>query len=94
MDETGNVANNVETEMLVQCGAHVVSYVIVRGSVPVYWTQPGYKYRPPPIIESSKFWSTLGSVYTQCESDNVVLPIVAQMMKTLRKLFKSISTCN
>ena len=24
---------------------------MVRGSVPVFWTQPGYKYRPPPIIE-------------------------------------------
>lgn len=23
----------------------------VRGSVPVYWSQPGYKYRPPPRID-------------------------------------------
>ena len=45
------MANCVETEMLIQCGIHVVSYVLVRGSVPIYWTQPGYKYRPPPIIE-------------------------------------------
>ena len=37
--------------MLVQCGIHVVSYIVIRGSVPVYWTQPGYKYRPLPIIE-------------------------------------------
>ena len=51
VDAEGHVANYVETEMLVQCGIHVVSYVIVRGSVPVYWTQPGYKYRPLPIIE-------------------------------------------
>ena len=53
VDADGNVANYVETEILVQCGIHVVSYVVIRGSVPVYWTQPGYKYRPVPIIEKS-----------------------------------------
>ena len=36
---------------ILEAGPHQVSYVIVRGSVPVYWTQPGFKYRPPPIIE-------------------------------------------
>lgn len=51
VDGDGHVANYVETELLVKCGSHVVSYVIVRGSVPVYWSQPGYKYRPLPIIE-------------------------------------------
>jgi len=29
----------------------VASFLIVRGSVPIYWSQPGYKYRPPPVIE-------------------------------------------
>ena len=33
----------------------VVAYTIVRGSVPVYWTQPGYKYRPPPVIENGTY---------------------------------------
>ena len=36
---------------ILEAGSHQVSYVMVRGSVPVFWTQPGYKYRPPPIIE-------------------------------------------
>jgi len=36
---------------VLQAGRHQVSYVMVRGSVPVYWTQPGFKYRPPPVIE-------------------------------------------
>ena len=36
---------------ILQAGSHCVSYVLVRGSVPVFWTQPGSKYRPPPIIE-------------------------------------------
>lgn len=31
----------------------VASFIIVRGSIPVYWSQPGYKYRPPPVIERS-----------------------------------------
>jgi hypothetical protein len=45
------IANFVETEMILQAGSHHVSYVLVRGSVPIFWTQPGSKYRPPPIIE-------------------------------------------
>lgn len=24
----------------------------MRGSVPVYWSQPGYKYRPPPRLDA------------------------------------------
>ena len=54
MDSDGHVANYVETELVVKCGSHVVSYVIVRGSVPVYWSQPGYKYRPLPVMDRSK----------------------------------------
>lgn len=30
---------------------HNVSFAQVRGSVPVYWSQPGYKYRPPPRLD-------------------------------------------
>ena len=32
----------------------MVTYNIVRGSVPVYWTQPGIKYRPNPIVQRSE----------------------------------------
>lgn len=52
VDSEGNVANYVETELVLKCGSHVVSYVIIRGSVPVYWSQPGNKYRPLPVIEN------------------------------------------
>ena len=38
---------------VLQVSNHVLSYVLVRGSVPVYWIQPGYKYRPPPIVKNS-----------------------------------------
>lgn len=51
VDETGEVANYVETEQLISYQSHEVSFVQIRGSVPVYWSQPGYKYRPPPRID-------------------------------------------
>lgn len=51
MDDEGKCANYVETEQLVWYHDHQVSFVQVRGSVPVYWSQPGYKYKPPPRID-------------------------------------------
>jgi hypothetical protein len=54
VDDCGNVANFVETEMILQVSTHVISYIIVRGSIPVYWSQPGNKYRPVPIIQQSE----------------------------------------
>jgi hypothetical protein len=47
VDALGNVANFVETEFFVwreaevgQGSVRVASFVIIRGSVPVYWHQP------------------------------------------------------
>jgi hypothetical protein len=54
VDEDGQCANYVETEQLVAYQTHEVSFVQVRGSVPVYWSQPGYKYRPPPRIDKGE----------------------------------------
>jgi len=51
VDDDGKCANYVETEQLVWYHDHQVSFVQVRGSVPVYWSQPGYKYKPPPRID-------------------------------------------
>ena len=51
VDEQGKVANYVETEQIFTCCQHAASFVQVRGSVPVYWSQPGSKYRPPPRID-------------------------------------------
>lgn len=51
VDEQGQCANYVETEQIIVYQHHEVSFVQVRGSVPVYWSQPGYKYRPPPRID-------------------------------------------
>lgn len=41
IDDSGNVANFVETEQLVQAENIVISYTMLRGSVPVFWEQKG-----------------------------------------------------
>lgn len=51
VDEAGHVANYVETEQCLLFEGHVASFVQIRGSVPVFWSQPGFKYRPPPQID-------------------------------------------
>ncbi|MPC27997.1 Phosphatidylinositide phosphatase SAC2 [Portunus trituberculatus] len=51
VDEEGRVANYVETEQIISYSHHRVAFVQVRGSVPVFWSQPGYKYRPPPRLD-------------------------------------------
>ncbi|XP_066141253.1 phosphatidylinositide phosphatase SAC2 isoform X2 [Euwallacea fornicatus] len=54
VDEEGEVANYVETEQIISYRSHEVSFLQVRGSVPVYWSQPGYKYRPPPRLDKGE----------------------------------------
>jgi hypothetical protein len=51
IDEDGNVANMVETEQILSLRQHQISFTGIRGSVPLYWSQPGYKYRPAPRID-------------------------------------------
>uniref|UniRef100_A0A182QH54 SAC domain-containing protein n=1 Tax=Anopheles farauti TaxID=69004 RepID=A0A182QH54_9DIPT len=51
VDEHGNCANYVETEQVLSLRQHQIAFTQVRGSVPVYWSQPGYKYRPPPRLD-------------------------------------------
>ena len=54
VDEKGHVANYVETEQCFLMGKQIFSFVQVRGSVPVYWSQPGFKYRPPPQLDRGR----------------------------------------
>lgn len=57
IDENGNVANFVETEQILDTNqGHTLSYVVVRGSIPLFWSQPGIKYRPAPRIDRSKLY--------------------------------------
>jgi len=50
-DAYGNVANFVETEQIVYYENTVCSYVIIRGSIPLNWTnKTDLKYKPPIVI--------------------------------------------
>lgn len=53
VDELGKVANYVETEQILSLDQYQMAFTQIRGSVPVYWSQPGYKYRPPPRIDKN-----------------------------------------
>ena len=41
MDDQGHVANFAETEQVISIGEEITSFVQVRGSVPLFWDQPG-----------------------------------------------------
>jgi hypothetical protein len=54
LDESGNAANFVETEMVVSDGRTVSSLVQVRGSIPLLWTQKvNFKYTPKIALDPS-----------------------------------------
>ena len=46
----GDVANFVETEQIVSCANAVCSYVLIRGSIPLSWTQRSDLSHKPPFI--------------------------------------------
>ncbi|KAM7363819.1 phosphatidylinositide phosphatase spermathreecae isoform 2-T2 [Cochliomyia hominivorax] len=54
VDEKGNCANYVETEQILSFRHHQLAFTQVRGSVPIFWSQPGYKYRPPPRLDRNE----------------------------------------
>ncbi|MCP9266253.1 SYNJ1 protein [Dirofilaria immitis] len=41
VDDDGHVANFVETEQIITLGTDEISFVQIRGSVPLFWEQPG-----------------------------------------------------
>uniref|UniRef100_A0AC35U967 SAC domain-containing protein n=1 Tax=Rhabditophanes sp. KR3021 TaxID=114890 RepID=A0AC35U967_9BILA len=51
VDGEGNAANSVESETIASIFNHQLSFVQLRASVPVYWSQKGLKYRPPLTID-------------------------------------------
>lgn len=54
-DDEGNPANLVETEQILINEDIRCSYVQLRGSIPIFWTQKtNLKYKPPIKIDSSK----------------------------------------
>lgn len=53
IDQNGKCANYVETEQILKFNNHIVSFVQVRGSIPVFWVQHGNGYRPLPILDKT-----------------------------------------
>lgn len=54
IDTDGNVANFVETELILTLLGHNLSFVQCRGSVPIFWSQEiNYQLRPPMKIDCS-----------------------------------------
>lgn len=55
IDDEGHVANFVETEMLVRAkvGGKVsmFSFVQIRGSIPLKWSQTPWSMKPPPVLD-------------------------------------------
>lgn len=54
VDTDGHVANYVETEQLIHVHSHTLSFVQTRGSVPIFWSQSGYRYNPRPRLEKGE----------------------------------------
>ncbi|EIW70203.1 hypothetical protein TREMEDRAFT_30281 [Tremella mesenterica DSM 1558] len=55
IDEEGHVANFVETEMMVRAKIEgkvsVFSFIQIRGSIPLKWSQSPYSMKPPPVLD-------------------------------------------
>lgn len=55
VNASGQVANFVETEFVIECERegveHVGAFVQTRGSIPVYWSQSPWALKPPPVLE-------------------------------------------
>lgn len=58
VDEKGNVANEVETEQILSTGdwnssVPISSFVQLRGSIPLYFTQSSFALKPVPVLQGS-----------------------------------------
>jgi len=51
ISDKGHVANDVESEQIVSCGNRYTSYVQMRASIPLFWTQEGSAMKAKPKIE-------------------------------------------
>ncbi|CAH8572858.1 unnamed protein product [Heterobilharzia americana] len=79
IDESGNCANTVETEQLVEISGHRFSFVQLRGSVPIYWSQkPNLRYKPAVLLGGSQLSShiahsnnVLGNEIGKVNEDNL-----------------------
>lgn len=55
IDNDGNVSNFVETEQIVEYNGEKVSFVQIRGSIPIFWYQtPNLRLKPRPKMDLSR----------------------------------------
>ncbi|CAG8450076.1 3262_t:CDS:10 [Ambispora gerdemannii] len=58
LNEFGKVANFVETEQIISMPigdtTHLVSFLQIRGSIPLFWSQSGNSLRPKPVLERTE----------------------------------------
>lgn len=77
-DEEGNCANFVETEQIFRYNHHFTSFIILRGSIPLFWYQTGYNYRPPPVLfrgeeeNHQAFVRHFSNLIQSYETDNII----------------------
>ncbi|KKA26447.1 hypothetical protein TD95_000147 [Thielaviopsis punctulata] len=86
IDDEGNVANNVETEQVLSSvdwapERPVYSFVQIRGSIPVFFTQTAYSLKPIPVLQHSpeanyaaftKHFDRLARMYGKLQVVNLV----------------------
>lgn len=58
IDQNGNVANFVETEQILSSPTwndqNLYSFSQIRGSIPLFYTQTPYTFKPPPMLHGSR----------------------------------------
>ncbi|KAH7926636.1 hypothetical protein BV22DRAFT_1062448 [Leucogyrophana mollusca] len=58
VDDEARVANFVETETIMRVQRNnipnIFSYMQIRGSIPLFWTQSGYSMKPPPTLSPER----------------------------------------
>ncbi|KAF7258500.1 hypothetical protein EG68_03982 [Paragonimus skrjabini miyazakii] len=55
LNQFGHCSNTIETEQLLELAKHRFSFVQLRGSVPVYWSQkPNLRYKPAVLLGGSQ----------------------------------------
>ncbi|KAL7028764.1 hypothetical protein ACKWTF_005985 [Chironomus riparius] len=55
IDNDGNVSNFVETEQIVEYNGEKVSFVQIRGSIPIFWYQtPNLRLKPRPKLDNTR----------------------------------------
>lgn len=77
-NEEGDCANFVETEQVFRYNNHFTSFIILRGSIPLFWYQTGYNYKPPPVLFRNEeenhqaFQKHFSNLMRSYEIDNII----------------------